>query len=324
MNLNTRLGLIVILIMSPIIAQAGGDGTSAAEVLRLARPARDMGMGEAQAATGNGPGAIASNPAGLINTRMATLHFTHVLQAADTQQEYLAWAQRLPFGPALGISVFWMYNNGTERTMEDSGGNYSGKAGEYAVGFGAVSAAIAVDLKDVIGLDLLRPSAGVTVRAFSQQIDDMRNKGASADLGLRLRPGLGFCVAAVLQNAGRKIGGAGLPKQWVIAGGWEYSGLLAGNDSISLEADFPLSSDQQGVSMAGIEYAFAAGETICALRGGMKQGLDIPGGAGLTGGLGFRRSAGTFAWGLDYAYQPYGVFGAVQALGLTIGFQPEN
>ena len=56
----------------------------------------------------------------------------------------------------------------------------------------------------------------------------------------------------------------------------------------------------------------------------MKSGLVVTGGAGLTAGLGFRRSTGAVAWGLDYAYQPYGVFGAVQALAVTVGFQPLN
>jgi len=321
---NALILLAVAWMSLPADAPAAGTGTASAEPLRLARPARDMGMGEAQAATGTGPGSIASNPAGLIDTRLATLHFTHVMAVADTQQEYLAWAQRIPFGPALGFSVFWMYNNGTERMMEDADGNFAGKAGEYAVGFGAVSAAAAIDLKELTGLDLLRPSAGVVFRAFSQQIDSMRTSGTSMDLGLRLRPGFGFSIAGVLQNAGRKVAGAGLPKQWVVAGGWEKAPVISGNDSISLEADFPVSSYLKGVSMAGIEYAFSFGATTLALRGGMKQGLEVPGGAGLTGGLGFRRSTGTIGWGLDYAYQPYGIFGAVQALALTIGFQPLN
>jgi hypothetical protein len=309
-------------LLAPSDALAGGAGTTTAEPLRMARPARDMGMGEAQAATGTGPGSIASNPAGLVDTRLATLHFTHVLAVAGTQQEYLAWAQRIPFGPALGLSVFWMYNNGTERTLEDESGDYAGKAGEYAVVFGGVSAAAAIDLKELTGLDLLRPTAGAAFRAFSQQIDDIKDSGVALDLGFRLRPGFGFSLAGVLQNAGRKVAGAGLPKQWVVAAGWEMYGLLSGADSVSIEADFPVSSDLKGVSMAGIEYAFTVSGTTLALRAGMKQGMEIPDGTGLTGGLGFRRSAGTFAWGLDYAYQSFGVFGPNQALALTVGFQP--
>ena len=323
----TRVGaalVFAVLAAAPAGAETGGAGSTTGEPLRLARPARDMGMGEAQAATGTGPGAIASNPAGLLDTRLATLHFTHVFQAAETRQEYLAWAQRFPFGPALGFSIFWLYNGGTSRTLEDSNGDYAGQAGSYSVSFGAVSGAVAIDIAELTGLDILRPTAGLAVRAFSQQVDDAKNSGASADLGLRIRPGFGFSLAAVLQNMGSRMAGAGLPRQWVVAGGWEASPLLTGSDAFSIEADLPIAQDRKGSSMLGLEYAFTVGGITLALRGGTKQGLGVPGGAGLTAGVGFRSSAGTFAWGLDYAYQPFGDLGAVQALALTAGFQPKQ
>ena len=301
---------------------ASGAGSSAGEELRLARTARDLAMGDAQVATGSGGDALASNPAGLLDTKLLTLHLTHVFQAAETQQEYFAWAQRLPFGPAFGAGLFWLYNGGMTRTMEDTWGAYAGEAGKYAVGFLAVSAGCAIDLKPLVGLDLLRPSAGVVVRAFGQQVDDSRDLGLSADLGLRIRPGLGFVLGGVLQNAGRKLAGADLPRQFVGAVGWEMAPLATEADALTVEADMPFALDKDTAVRFGAEYAIGFGAVTLAFRGGMMQGVEVPDVSGFTFGLGFRNTGGSLAWGLDYTGIPFGPFGYIQAIALTAGFAP--
>ncbi len=313
----------VALAVGPVRA-AGGPGSAFGEALRLTNTAWALSMSEALAASAEGVNAVALNPAGVLDTGVTTLHLTHVVYVQRLGEDYAAYAQRLPFGSALGVGVHALYDAGTMRTLEDPvTGEYAGEAGSYTMGFAVGGAAYAMDLSPFLPwIDRLRPTGGVGLRMLAQQVDRARTIGFTTDVGVRLRLGGGFLAGGVLQNAGLARGEARLPLQWVTGLAWQKAGVMGDRDALTAEVDAPLAVDRRLVIKTGIEYRLRLAQLMFALRGGWKQENDTPGAPGLTGGVGFRWLMGRTPWGLDYAYIPWGVFGGIHAASVTLGLVP--
>ena len=320
--MSARAALVAAALWLPAAGGAStGAGSAFGEGLRLTNTAWALGMGGAMAAAGEGVSAIALNPAGLSETGPATASLTHTFYVERIQEDYLAWAQRLPVG-ALGVSVHGIWDGTTPRTLADAGGSWLGDAGTFPMGFAVGGAAYALDLSWFPPTGWLKPSAGAGARVMWQQVDRATWLGMTTDLGVRVRPAEGVTVAGVLQNAGLAKGPSPLPLQWVTGVSWQKAGLASTRDRLLLEVDSPVALDRGLSVRAGAEYRLVAGGVAAAVRGGWKQEAEVPGASGLAAGVGFRWKLGRVPWGLDYAFVPWGIFGGLHALALTVAIAP--
>lgn len=300
---------------------AGADaGTSFGEALRLSQSAWAQGMGDAQAASGEGVSAIGVNPAGVLSSGFTTFHLTHSFMVTGINEDYFAYVQPLPGETTMGLSLYVMRAPGGSRELEDANGNWAAEAGPYPVMFMSGGAAWATDLRWLLpGLDALRPSGGVGLRVMSQQVDNRSWLGVSGDLGVRLQPGSGFGGGLVLQHVGLDESGFGLPRQFVGAVSWRADRLFTAGDGFLLEVDAPLARDRALLFRGGGEYRLIAGPLALAFRGGYREELSDTGAPGFSAGFGFRWLDRRSPWGLDYAIVPMGSLGTRHAVSLTIG-----
>jgi len=304
-------------------ARAGGPGSAFGEGLRLTNTAWAIGMSDALVAAGGGVTAISLNPAGVLDSSLTTLHLTHALYVSRLSEDYFAYTQRLPLDSALGIGIHGIYDSSTPRTLEDSSGNFSGETGKFPLGFAVGGVAYALDLTRIIpGIDRLRPIGGASVRAVWQQVDHKSWLGLTTDYGVKVRPGGGFILAGVLQNAGLVSGPSGLPLQWVTGAAWQGEKLFGQYDRLLLEVDSPVAIDKGFSFRAGTEYQAKFDKVSFAVRGGWKQENEVPGAPGLSAGFGFRWFLGRAPWGLDYAFVPWGIFGGEHVLSATLALLP--
>lgn len=320
MTIWRRLVLAALLGAAPV--GASGPGSSFGEGLRLTNTAWALGMGGALAASGEGVSAVALNPAGVLDSGVTTIHLTHAFYVEDLWEDFFAYSQRLPLGTALGVSLHGVYDSSTPRSLEDNAGAYAGDAGTYPLGFVVGGAAYAMDLSWLRGVGWLKPSAGMGARIVFQQVDKSTWYGFTTDAGFKLRPGHGFTVAGVLQNLGLASGPSDLPLQWVTGIAWQHEGLAGARDRLLVEVDTPIAVDLGFSVRAGLEYRIVQGAVSVAVRGGWKQEVEVSGAPGLSAGVGFRWRMGRLPWGMDYAFVPWGVFGAIHAISLTVGVLP--
>lgn len=301
----------------------GGPGSAFGEGLRLTNTAWALGVSEAMAASGAGVSAISLNPAGVLDAGVTTIHLTHSFFVEDLAEDYLAFSQRMPFGSAIGVSVHGMYDGSSERVLEDAEGNYAGEAGGYPLGFAVAGVAYALDLNPLLGpLGVFKTTGGAGVRVVWQRIEKREWLGIAVDLGFKVRPGAGFVVGGVLQNAGVVSGSSHLPLQWVTGLAWEGQHLLASSDRFLVEVDSPVAVDRELSFRAGSEYRLRFGRVEFAVRGGWKEDMEVLNAPGYTGGFGFRWFMGLTPWGMDYAYVPWGALGNLHAVSLTVGLVP--
>ena len=305
-------------------AGANGPGSSFGEGLRLTNTAWAIGLSEAMVASGEGVSAVSLNPAGVLDAGLTTLHVTHAFYVESIQEDYLACTTRLPFGSAIGVSLHGLYDSATGRTIEDAMGRYAGESGRYPLGFAVGGAAYAGDLSRLApGLGFMRPTGGIGLRGVWQQIDRSSRIGVTFDVGFKIRPFPGVTVAGVLQNAGVVSGPAGLPLQWVTGIAWQNERIGNRNDRVLLEIDSPVAVDR-GLSLrAGLEYRIQFSRVGFAIRGGWKQENEVPGAPGVSTGVGFRWLIARMPWGVDYAFVPWGIFGAAHAISMTVGIIPK-
>lgn len=301
----------------------GGPGSAFGDNLRLTNTAWALGFGEAMVASATGVSAISLNPAGVLESSIATIHLTHTFFVQDLGQDYAAFSQRLPGGSAVGVGLYGLHGSSIPRTTEDAEGNYSGEIGTYAAGFFAGGVAYALDLGPLLGpARFLRPTGGAGLRVVWQRLESRQWLGMTVDLGFRLRPGGGFTLGGVLQNAGVVSGSFQMPLQWIGGVAWQAGDVLCNADRVLLEADSPVAIDRDLSVRIGAEYAVRFGKLSVAVRGGWKEDIEVLGAPGLSGGLGFRWFMGWTPWGIDYALVPWGALGNMHAVALTVGLIP--
>jgi hypothetical protein len=302
---------------------AAGPGSAFGEGLRLTNTAWAIGMSDALVAAGGGVSAISLNPAGVLDSALTTVHLTHAVYVAKLSEDYFAYSQRLPLDSAFGIGIHGIYDSSTPRTLEDASGNFAGETGKFPLGFAVGGAAYAMNIGRLIPvIEWLRPVAGASMRVVWQQVDRESWVGITTDYGLKARPGGGFTIAGVLQNAGAVKGPAGLPLQWVTGIAWQGDKVFGQADKLLVEVDSPIAVDRGFSFRAGAEYQAKFDKLSFAVRGGWKQENEVPGAPGISAGFGFRWFLGRTPWGMDYAYVPWGIFGGEHVLSATLGILP--
>ncbi len=311
---------ICLVLLIPSFLSASGPGTALGEAQRLTQSARSQGLAGATAAAGDPVSALATNPAGIASASLPTFHLTHAAHVTGIAEDWFAYVQRLPADSAVGAGLYALRSAGGIRTFEDAQGNYGGEGGTYPLIFATGTVAWAQDVRRWLpGLDRLRPEAGAAVRFVMQQVDNRRWFGACVDAGLRLRPGGGLAAGLVARNLGLVTGDAGLPAQLALGVAWTADGAFTPGDGVVVEADAGLSGDAGLSPRLGAEYRLTAGANGFAVRAGWLPDAGDAGAPGVTGGVGFRRFAGRFPWGVDYAVAPLGDLGLRHAIALTLG-----
>ncbi len=95
----------------------------------------------------------------------------------------------------------------------------------------------------------------------------------------------------------------------------DFTSLDPGMHRLQLHVDAQRPRDFAEHIRFGVEYTFMG---MASLRGGFEQAA-VSEEQGLSAGAGVRIEAGTVAFGADYAFTDFGLFGAVHRIGINLG-----
>jgi hypothetical protein len=298
-----------------------------------------VGRGETGTTTTYNSNGIFWNPAliGRIKTT-ADISLNYTNGIADINYNAGAATYRVGNFGVVGVSLLSMdYGTfyGTRRAVNDNGYVETGEFSPTAYSAGITFAqevndrfSYGVTLKYAyqnLGSAWVAPEGGDIADA-SLAISQKKYKtgGLAADVGAHYDFQYhGFLFAAVLQNISREFNyeGEKFPMPFSINFGFSmeplsfFDGLL-GNDHkfvLDLESRHPRDFEQK--FKIGGEYSFM--NTFFA-RAGYMQGYDE---RGLTAGLGINYKVSDVPLRIDYAYLPFGIFGGVHFLSLSISYK---
>jgi hypothetical protein len=290
-------------------------GTTAADFLRIAPGARAASLGEAFTAQAADATALNWNPAGMSRLGVPELTAMHLFWLGGTNYEYFGYAMPVGEDAGFGASLTYLNYGKIERYDDSGSGNQTGdfSAGDLCVGLGYSTRLSAFKP----GRDLL---GGVGLKFIRQSIDSTSGSSVAADLGLLFTRLFGRVDAGlVLHNLGPKLklgdGSAALPGDLRLGLAWwptrtamlTMDCLVPFDNNIRLGAGLELRPAEFLSLRGGYFYRLAASEYTTWL-------------AGLTAGLGL--SAGAF--GMDYAFAPYGDLGLTHRISafFRFGYKP--
>lgn len=312
-----------ILAFAPLLAFAGGPGTSSAAFLKLGFGARPLGMGEAFVATADDASALHYNPAGLAYPALYAgrrarqpyeLMVSHSIHVQDIRLSQMGIVKR-PWG----LSVTHLTLGGIERRTSETARPIGS--------FGASDLAIGV----TYGRMFRGIGVGGTMRYVKQSIGEFSATAYALDIGALHRfKGTPLSVGASLANAGTQVTfvekGYPLPRTFRL--GATYGLTRKFPHALSLQLDFP--RDNTPALRIGLEYVgfgpfslragyrtMASAQRQAAL--GKALGTSAPGMSefyGMFMGAGFRTKMGS----MDYTILPYGELGNAHRFSLTLRF----
>jgi hypothetical protein len=293
---------IVLLVAAAAQAERGDAGSNAADFLRLNAGAAAAAQGEAYAGRSGGIEVFPYNPAGLRHVERNEIMLQHNNYIADMNSSYVGGVIKLRNDWRLAGSVnYFDQGRFTRRTISSPTGIGSFEASAIAGSLG------------VAGALSERISFGLTLKGFSEEIDNAARGGFAADVGLhyRARGEIGtFEAGLVGRNLGPQVRfdvtEEDLPTEF--AGGLSVLGL---RDMVRLSGEIAVPRNQEAEYRAGLE---ARPVDLLALRVGYNSRNDL--GTGLSAGAGFRYRN----FMLDYAWVGYDVAGDAHRMALTVGF----
>ena len=340
---GTLAAVLAALSSAPASAQSGaaGDeraGTAAAEYLMIPLTARTAALGGTLTgglATASGVEALLANPAAVMTNTGTSAQFSRMEYVADIGVNFLGIAQRFGANNIALTAAFWDSGDIPEMVEETPVMNED-------ITFKATTA--------VVGLTLARQftdriSAGFTVNALSETIDDMTGNAVSLDAGMTYvvaESGLRFGVS--LKNFGTSMtfGGAGLATdtnvdpndEQGIPGdiatlsselpstlnfGASYTRALAGDLSVTALANFRSVAYDQDQYSIGLEAGY---QDLFFVRGGfLAMGdMDQTFYQGWNAGAGLNLNLGGTALQVDYAFRPTQYFDGVNLFTVGLGF----
>ncbi|TKJ41184.1 hypothetical protein CEE37_05835 [candidate division LCP-89 bacterium B3_LCP] len=289
-------GLSVMLIPEAIFA--GGPGTTGAAYLKPAQNARAAAMGGIQAVPMDGESAIFSNPGGL--TYADKVGFTC---------SYVSWFQDISFGNislvypgdklSFGLGAIYL--------------NYGDIPG-YDVNANPTSDFGAHDLCGLLGIGYDLGNGirfGGTVKFINEKIEEESAFGLGLDIGgLYHFQNLPLRLGAVLQHMGlvdMRFVEEDTPWPTLMRFGAAYSAL---DDALIFAAEANSVLGDETHFDGGVEYIY---DEMFALRLGYRTGpSDV--GSGLCAGAGFYWKQ----YGVNYAFEPYGVLGNTHRFSILI------
>lgn len=341
--MNRIIALALLATLLPVSAMAqdvAGDeaaGTAAAQYLLLPMTARTAALGTGL--TGgihnlSGVEALQANPAALMVNDGTNALFSRTEYVADIGINYFGFAQSLG-NNNIGVTVTaWDFGDiplTTETSPDPSGLTWTASTI-------VVSGTYARQFTD-------RISAGVSVKAITENIDDVSGNAVAFDAGMTYvvgESGLRFGVA--LKNFGPKMNysGNGLNQILIIdendqtgfpttldadsfelpsllTFGATYSRQFSGDVTLSAMGNFRSNSYEQDEFSGGLELGYA---DMVYVRGGVQMlpDMDLTFYKGWNVGGGLNLDVGGTTIAADYAYRATDFFGSVNmfTVGLTL------
>lgn len=289
-------------------ARADDGGSTGAAFLDLPVGARATALGEAYAAAGADPFAMAFNPANVAGARRRDLAVSYDALFLDLSHTYVAYVHPLWDRGTLGLSVSYVDLGNIQRTTVSNPGG---------AGLGAFSSD---DL--MVGLTYARHTDafdwGVTAKWIREEIDSFSGSTAAFDLGVRWRPsalrGLALGASALHLGPDISLQSAGDPLPLTLRLGANYR---TPSGRLDLLGDVSWTRGRDAEAHLGAEWW--ALEDVFALRAGWDSGNDMD--DGLNVGLGV---AARDDLRLDYAYTPFGDAGDNNQVSLAYTWGPER
>ena len=288
------------------ILGADGAGTTALPLLKIGQGIPGAGLGEAYVSIADDASAIYWNPAGLGQSLLTNIAFSHHWWFSDIKDELVHVS--LPSGIGFGI-----VSSGDPGVQSWDANNLPGDTfatwdGVLSVGYGVAVAP---------GLRL-----GGTLKGLYENLHTTHGLGGAVDIGCLYRPLPGLSLGLTGRNFGAMVYHSDaelLPMELAV-------GASATRNRFRATADVVLPRENNLNVRAGLEYIPISD---LALRIGYRTGpadlTTLNYQNGLTAGLGLR--VGNFDF--DYSFTPYGVLGSVHRAGLgvwiphrqTVGFK---
>jgi len=300
------LAALIVLLCGADAARAWTPGSTGASFLRLGIGAREAGMGEAFTGAAYDADTISWNPAGLAQIQRPEVSLMHYSFVADTNYESVAYAQPFGFGTLAGSLVLL-----NTAPFDITGGNApSVSAGDYvlSVGYGNRLGALYpfhswLD-RLLVGANLKTVGMGISGSGSYQFL--------ALDLGAKYDTQVeGLSLGLDLQNMGLAMNALSasdsLPFAARLGAAYAWKEWLG-------TADLVRYLDQTTYFHLGAEGMW---NEKLAYRMGLKFGdPSVNGFQSMTFGAGYMLRDVR----LDYAFVPYGVFGATHRLSLDYAF----
>lgn len=331
------IAMVVLGVQDVAAQKSERAGTAGAAQLLIPVTARNSALGNNTTSglgSMSGLEALYSNPAGLaVNTGTGAM-FSRMNYVADIGVNYFGFAQAIGANNIAFTVTSWDFGDiplQTETAPEISSITYNAS-------FITVGASYARQLTD-------RISAGATLKAINESIDDVSGRAIAFDAGMTYVVGeSGLRMGVSLKNIGNelKYSGTGLirqvrlPNQSPTANinavviesegvqlpsllnfGMSYTRDLGSQGSVTLMGNFRSNSFEQDQYSGGIELGF---QNIVYVRGGyqMQNDADLTFFTGATFGAGLNIPLGSNNLSVDYAYVPADFFDAVQYITASV------
>lgn len=277
-------------------AFAKGEGTTAAEFLKIGVGARACAMGEAFTAVADDATSCYWNPAGLAQLERVDLVAMHNWWFVGIKQEHLSFA--FPFlGNAIGISATYVDFGKEDKTDVD---------GKLVGEFNSKSTLIGISYACNFFKKIF---FGITAKGLQDSIDESTKKIYTGDVGILIKPFNLISFGAIAQNIGNvKIDADPLPYNVKVGVAIRFASFTLSGDIDELNKR---DKTEKLKYSTGIEWWL---KEVVAFRGGYKSNHDI--GKGLTYGFGLNLKLVQF----DGAYITYGDLGDTYRASIRIKF----
>ena len=285
-------------------------GNSAAQFLKISPGGRIPGLGNAGTSLGGNAESMFYNPAGIgyLDNMEISVNFSRLFE----DMNYISASVGMPIEGigTVGIGFIDLFYGDIPVVIQDSSGELS-ESGSTGAGDMAFLLSWGKEIGDIL-------MVGCNAKMIYQTLEDEKSTSFAFDVGgmkklLDDKLGIGLAV----QNLGTesKFMESGFSLPLVIRFGTSYEVLEIDKHKGILAVDILKPMDDNIKINAGMEYGF---NNFIFLRAGYRIGNDM---AGLTLGGGARIPIGNNITMADYAYVPYGDFGATHRIGLSLAFE---
>lgn len=295
------LGLTAVLAAAVLPARAGGPGTTAADVLKVALGARPNALGGAYAAVGGDVVSLLYDPATLTTVNAPDAVFLHDLAVEEVGYELLGYAQPVEGYGTLGATAVWRHMP----SIDNPGAPDAPVDANDAV----LTVGVGRRLRDLwpgLGAPFDGLSLGVAVKGLYLSLREAHAFSVAADAGLYWASPeawpIGVALAGTVQNVGMpvKFITEADPLPLTERAALAVLPLRTGRHQALATAEWTLTSDGPLKTLVGVEYGYA-GAVFFRLGYTFAGNEDLGGPAA---GLGVVFAGGGLRARLDYTYRP--------------------
>lgn len=282
-----------------------GAGTKGGEFLKIGVGERAIGMGGAFCSIADNVTAVYWNPAGLAQLKMRELSAMHLQYLVGVKSEYLGYAQPIGKGTLAGQISFLHSKSGRRDDKGNTIGEFWDYEGILTLGYGRW-------LNSVLSL-------GINLKTIYTRFDTDEASGIAFDIGcLYKTPIEGLGIGIVLQNieTGLRYTDQSESMALNLKIGTSYrfgrSLIFASDaDTFGNKINFRFGSEYTYIPVLkwGLRIAARIGYKTATIS-------DLGALSGLSAGMGL----GWRAYGMDYAWVPYGDLGNTHRISLNVRF----